>query len=89
MKYEMKVFETDPFDIMCGECQEHEIEYWAPVTEEELRNDHDYYVIADKWVPEREKADLIADGMWAPTEPDFDKWLAEMIREGYIREVAE
>ena len=25
-KYEMKQVMVDPFDIMCGECQEHEIE---------------------------------------------------------------
>ena len=87
MMYEMKQIEIDPFDIMCGECQEHLIEWWKPVTEAELRKEHEYDVDMDNIIPEFQKQIMIEEGTYSETERDFDKWIDQMIEEGYIRKV--
>ena len=85
MTYEMKQIEVDPFDIMCGECQENYIEWWKAVTLAELKEEHEYQVAADNSIPEFQKQIMIQDNQWYETEKDFDKWIEQMIEEGYVR----
>lgn len=87
MTYEVKRIATDPFDIMCGECQEHEIEWWEETTEEELRNDHGYMLSADLATPDRDKEWMAEAFGWKPTPERFEDWLSEAIADGYIRVV--
>lgn len=54
-KYEMKQVMVDPFDIMCGECQEHEIEVWEEVSVEGLHEIHEQSLQADKWMTDSDK----------------------------------
>lgn len=89
-KYQIKVFETDPFDIMCGECQEHEISYYRDTTIEELREMHQECLSIDAGMAEIdfEMYKTMNGEEFQPTNPDFDAWLAESIDIGYIRQVA-
>ena len=88
MKYEMKRTEADPFDLMCSDCEVHYIEYWEAVTEEELREEHGYLVIEDKYIPDIQKEIMKEECGWEETETDFDKWLEKSIADGWIRRVA-
>lgn len=87
--YEIKTFVTDLFDIMCGEGQEHEIEFWKPITVEELRESHKYDIAAETQMLTVDKIQYedITGESWKPTPEDFDEFLEEAIRQGYIREV--
>lgn len=83
--YEMKQITIDPFDIMCGDCEEHEIEYWKPATEEELKELHSEMILADEWTPEWEKQRMIDEGSWNPTPENFDEWLQQAIKNEHVR----
>lgn len=87
MKYEFKAIETDPFDIMCGECQEHEIEYWKESSLEELHEMHEAQLMVDKWVTEGDKQQYedMTGEKWVPTTANFDEWLKAEIQNGNIR----
>lgn len=87
MRYEVKKIDMDPFDLMCGECPVHELEYWEAVTEEELLEQHAEMIIADKYIPERDREALKDEYGWEPAEEDFNEWLEHSIRDGYIRRV--
>lgn len=86
-RYEIKVAETDAFDIMCGECQEHEIEYWKEVSLEELHNMHESWLQAEDWMTEFDKQmyEEINGEEWQPTPVDFEEFLREEIQNGNIR----
>lgn len=86
-KYQVKRFCVDPFDIMCGEGPEHEIEWWEDTTLEELRKDHAEEVAMDAFIPDQE-AEYMRQNGWNPTTSDFDEWLKQSIADGYIRPVA-
>lgn len=88
MQYEQARIYTDAFDIMCGECQEHEYTVWEKVSEEELHELHDYLVIEDKHLPEFQKKIMEEEGYYESVETDFNEWLEHSIRDGYIRRVA-
>lgn len=87
MKYEIKVFGADPFDIMCGDCPVHEIWWWESVTLEGLHDAHNEELSADASLPDRVVEEMQAQGEWHPAPHDFDEWLKERIEEGYIRAV--
>lgn len=80
MKYEIKIVETDPFDIMCGDCPVHEIEWWYEVSVVELHQLHEEQMEMDEY--------MMDDDRWEPTEPDFDTWLRQSIENGYVRTAA-
>lgn len=88
-KYEMKTFVTDPFDVMCGDCEAHEIEIWKPVTMRELQELHEYTVSADKQMLVIDKIQFedMTGEPWEPTPEDFSEFLEKAIGQGYIREV--
>lgn len=88
-KYEMKQIMVDPFDIMCGECQEHEIETWEEVSVEELCELHEKFLQDDEYIDEIDKQQFedLYDTPWKPTPETFDEFLAEAIADGYVREV--
>ena len=88
MTYEVKREAADPFDLMCSDCEVHYIEYFEEITEDELRDEHAYCVIEDKYMQEWEKEAMAEQFGWTPTEPDFNKWLQQCIASGYLREVA-
>ena len=77
---ELRVY-TDPFDIMCGECQEHEVEVWSEVSLDELKEHHLGLLYADKWM-----CDYVPN--WEPTPENFEEFLESCIKLGTIREVA-
>lgn len=87
-RYEMKQYASDPFDVMCGDCPVHEIEYWQEVTEDELKEEHLYQLGADASMPDFEREMMQAEGNWWPTPEKYEDWLAECIKDGCIREVA-
>lgn len=88
MKYQVKRVEIDPFCIMCGEGPMDEIEYWEDITEEELREMHEYDVSAQKWIPEQEKLDLVEDGLLVIVSENYSEWLQQGVADGYIRMTA-
>lgn len=83
--YEMKRECADPFDLMCSDCPVTYIEYWERVTLDELKEDHSYLVIADKYIPEQHIDCMKEEFDWQPTPEDFDEWLHKSIEDGYIR----
>lgn len=83
-KYQMKRECADPFDLMCSDCEVHYIESWEDVTIDELKEDHSYLLVSDKWVQGWEKEEF----GWEPTEPDFNKWLKKEVVNGNIKVVA-
>lgn len=90
VKYQVQVVETDPFDIMCGECQEREVTYFVDTTLEELQALHSEMIYAESFMGKSEigyAESFDAEHPFVPTEPDFDKWLAESIDIGYIQMV--
>lgn len=84
MRYEIKRTEVDPFDIMCGDCPEHEIEWWEPATLEELHEVHAEELADDTAIPDWARDEMLAEG-WRPTTPSFDEWLKQSITDGYVR----
>lgn len=88
-KYEMKQIMVDSFDIMCGECQEHEVETWEEVSVEGLQEIHEQSLQADKWMTDSDKQQYedMNGEPWKPTPETFDEFLAEAIADGYVREV--
>lgn len=88
-KYEMKQVMVDPFDIMCGECQQFEIEVWEEVSVEGLQEMHEQFLQNDKWMDEADKQQYedMNGEPWKPTPETFDEFLAEAIADGYVREV--
>ncbi len=85
MKYEIKTSKPDPFDLMCGDCEVHDIECWEDTTIEELRQLHAEQMADDANTPDWEIEEMKADGGWEPTIPDFEGWLRKAIADGYIR----
>lgn len=86
-KYQIKVTETDPFDIMCGECQEHEITYYQETTIEELRQLHGECLGVESCMTELDYQmyeDMNGEP-FVPTNSDFDAWLAESIDIGFVK----
>lgn len=85
-KYQVKVTEVDPFDIMCGECQEHGVTYYKDVTLEELREMHQAEILADGWMtPDDIEIFKQVNGYDYPmTNSDFDAWLQESLDIGYV-----
>lgn len=81
-KYEMKQVMVDPFDIMCGECQEHEIEVWEEVSVEGLYEMHEQFLQNDEWMDEADKQyyEDVNGEPWKPTPETFDEFLAEAER---------
>lgn len=77
MRYEIKIVEADPFDIMCSDCPVHEIEWWDNVSLEELRMLHKEQMELDEQM--KDQAD------WELTPQDFDTWLHQSIKDGFIR----
>jgi len=88
MLYEIKCYGEDPFDVMCGDCPVHEIEWWEGTTLEELRNTHSEQVAEDAAMPSWMAEEMQERGDWHPTNADFDAWLRESIAEGYVRVAA-
>ena len=80
-RYEVKREMADPFDLMCSDCDVHYIECFEEVTVEELKEEHAYMVIEDKWMPENQKQAMADELGWETTEPDFNKWLEQCIAE--------
>lgn len=88
MRYEIKRCEVDPFDIMCGECPQHEIEWWEGVTSEELHSIHLEQLEMDRATPSWAIEEMKEGGTWEPTPADYDEWLRKAIEDRYIRAVA-
>lgn len=86
-KYEIKRFGDDPFDIMCGDCPVHEIEWWEEATLEDLRNTHAEELEMDASIPDWMAKEMREEG-WKPTATDFGEWLKQNIKDGYIRVAA-
>lgn len=87
VKYQVKVVATDPFDIMCGECQEHEITYYQDTTIEELRQMHEECLGIESCMTELDYQmyeDMNGE-KFVPTNPDFDAWLQESIDIGFVK----
>ncbi|MCM1222128.1 MAG: hypothetical protein NC548_47425 [Lachnospiraceae bacterium] len=86
VKYQIKVTEVDPFDIMCGECVEHEVTYYQDITLEELREQHQAEMLADGWMtPDDIEIFKQVNGYDYPmTNPDFEAWLQKYIDVGYV-----
>lgn len=91
MKYEIKKIAHDPFDIACGDCPVHEIEYWAASSLEELHQFHNECIKVDEYTPDSEKEiyEAINGEKWKPTPVDFKEFLREEIENGNIREIKE
>lgn len=90
MKYEIKRYASDPFDIMCSDCPLHEIEYWEEASIEKLHQLHEEFIEIDKHTPDFEKEsykDMLGEE-WRDTPVDFEEFLKEEIASGHIREVA-
>lgn len=85
MKYEIKRFGDDPFDIMCSDCPVHQIEWWEGVTLEELRNAHAEEMEMDAAIPDWMVKEMQEMGEWNPANPDFGEWLKQSIAAGYVR----
>lgn len=90
MKYEIKRYASDPFDIMCGDCMVHEIEYWKEASIEELHQFHEECIEADKFTPdiEKEEYEYMTGEKWRDTPANFEEFLKEEIANGNIREAA-
>lgn len=88
MKYEIKRFESDPFDIMCGEGPVHEIEWWEEATLEDLHNAHAEELEMDEATPAWMVEEMQEQGEWHPANPNFNEWLKEQIERGYVRTTA-
>lgn len=88
MKYEIKRSGSDPFDIMCGDCPEHTIEWWEEATLEDLHNAHNEELDADASMPDCVVKEMQEQGEWNPTPADFDEWLKQSIASGYVRVAA-
>lgn len=88
-KYEFKQITVDPFDIMCGECQEHEVETWKEISIEGLQEMHKSFLEAEQWMTEMDKQQYedVNGEPWEPTPESFDEFLVEAIADGYIREI--
>ncbi len=84
VKYEIKRIEVDPFDIMCGDCPEHEIEWWENATLENLHDVHAEELAMDEALPDWARDEMLADG-WYPTPRSFDEWLKQSMASGYVR----
>lgn len=84
VRYEIKRIEVDPFDIMCGDCPEHEIEWWEPTTLENLHDVHVEALEMDEAMPDWARDEMLADG-WCPTPRSFDEWLKQSMPSGYVR----
>lgn len=84
MLYKIKCSGPDPFDLMCSDCSEHEIEWWEDITLEKLRDTHDEQVMMDKATPDWMIQEMQEQGIWNPTNPNFEAWLEQSIVEGYI-----
>lgn len=84
-KYQIKRYSADPFDIMCGDCPVHEIEWWEDSTPEDLRNAHSEELEMDAATPDWMVEEMQNMGEWNPANPDFDKWLKQRIEDGHIR----
>ena len=85
MTYEMQRIASDPFDIACDDCPVHEITWWEEVSEEELREIHEWDIAADLSYPPALRQALIEDGQWEVPEPVFEDWLKKAITDGYVR----
>lgn len=79
-KFEILAVYTDPFDIMCGEGPEHEIEVWEDTTLEALKQDHEMYLAMEQSDP------MFNEMGQEPTPEDFDEFIADMLRHGHLRE---
>lgn len=88
MLYEIKRCEVDPFDIMCGEGPEHEIEWWEGVTAEELHNIHQEQLEMDRATPSWAIEEMKESGTWGLTPSDFEEWLRKAIKDCYVRAAA-
>lgn len=88
MRYEILRTETDPFDMMCGDCEMHEIEYWEEISLDELHQHHIECVEADKNTPDfaKEEYEAMFGDKWEDTPEDFEEFLKSAISSGYIRE---
>lgn len=88
MKYEIKRFGSDPFDVMCSDCPVHEIEWWESVTLDDLHTQHEYELAADASLPGWLVQEMRACGEWNPTPLDFGEWLRQNIAEDHVRVAA-
>lgn len=84
MKYQIKRFGDDPFDIMCSDCEVHEIWWWEDATLEDLHSTHAEELETDASIPDWAAEEMREEG-WKPTATDFDEWLKQNIKDGYIR----
>lgn len=84
-RYEIKRSKVDPFDIMCGECPEHYIEWWEDATPEELHSLHQEQLEMDKATPDWAIKEMEEDGTWKPTPADFGEWMKQSIDDVYVR----
>lgn len=83
--YEIKRVEVDPFDIMCGDCPEHEIEWWEEAALEDLHTAHAEELEMDANMPDWMIKEMRDEGEWHPASPDFDEWLKGQIEKGHVR----
>lgn len=88
MGFEIKVFGYDPFDIMCSDCEVHEIWWWEGVTVDDLRRTHEEHMEMDAATPAWAIEDMKAQGEWEPTPLDFEEWLRKAIKDEYVRVAA-
>lgn len=88
MKYEIKRFGNDPFDIMCSDCPVHQIEWWEGATLEDLRNAHAEELEMDASTPDWAVKEMQEQGEWNPTPASFEEWMEQSIASGYVRVAA-
>ena len=84
MKFEIKQFGADPYDIMCSEGPVHEIEWWEPATLKDLHDIHAEQLEMDGVLPNWARDEMLAED-WTPTPADFDEWLKQSMVSGYVR----
>lgn len=85
MKYEIKRYESDPFDNMCGSCHSGESR-WESITAEELHQVHKEQLELNSHLSNFAIEEMKEDYPgWEPANPDFDAWIHQSIKEGYIR----
>lgn len=88
MKYEVIRYESDPFDIMCGDCPVHEIEVWEEITLEELHEMHREFIEEDENIPDYIKDEIdeqTGKRCWTLTPKNFEEFLKEEISSGHIK----
>lgn len=88
MKYEIKRFGSDPFDIMCSDCEVHKIWWWEDATLEDLHSTHTEELEMDASTPDWMIEEMQEQGEWHPASHDFDEWLRQNIKASYIRATA-